>query len=298
MANGENLINLPPLLVIVGPTASGKSALAMQLAQNFKGEIICADSQTIRKGMNIGTAKPSDQDRLQIRHHLLDMIEPYDSFSVSDFKKLASAAIDDINQRGNLPILVGGTGLYIDSILFDYTFRSKADPGQRIELEKLSIKELQQKVMDYGLVMPNNMHNPRHLIRTIETAGQQSYKNSLRGNTLILGLQPNRDVLKARINDRVETIFAKGFVAEVISLLAQYGKPPNTFDAIGYKIVLEHINSGGILDEAVAKQDLKTAHYQYARRQITWLKRNAHVHWLHIWADADALVTTFLNKNK
>ena len=134
-----------PLLVIVGPTASGKSALAIELAKYFNGEIICADSLTVRRELNIGSAKPSLKDQSQVNHHLIDVIGPNDKFTAADFKQKANIAIEDINNRGKLPIMVGGTGLYIDSVIYDYNFLPSASISLRSELNMLTNQELIHK---------------------------------------------------------------------------------------------------------------------------------------------------------
>jgi tRNA dimethylallyltransferase len=144
-----------PLIVIVGPTASGKSALAMQLAERFGGEIICADSRTVYKGMDIGTAKPSAEDQARVPHHGLDLVEPGERFSAVDFKNYATQTIADIRARGKIPFLVGGTGLYVDAVIFDYHF-GQADPELRAKLEALSLEELHEYCRNNNIKLPEN----------------------------------------------------------------------------------------------------------------------------------------------
>src|SRR5688572_21256799 len=160
-----------PLIVIAGPTASGKSALAMKVAKKYNGEIICADSRTVYKGMDIGTAKPSAVDRKEVPHHLLDIVQPNQPFTAADFKEQALAAIDDISGRGKLPIMVGGTGLYIDSVIFDYRFGDPADPDKRAQLQDMTLEQLQQMCVMEGIRLPENTKNKRHLVRAVELGG-------------------------------------------------------------------------------------------------------------------------------
>jgi tRNA dimethylallyltransferase len=169
------------LVAVVGETASGKSSLALQLAQRFSGELICADSATVRRGMDIGTAKPTADERVLARHHLLDIVEPDDEFSVAQFKERADQAINEIASCGKVPILVGGTGLYIDSVLYDYQFRAVADPAERDRLNALSLQELQDAVTELDVDITGiDMHNPHRLIRLIETNGEDGTKQPLR----------------------------------------------------------------------------------------------------------------------
>lgn len=177
-----------PLIAIVGPTASGKTALALGIAERFAGEIICADSRTIYKGMNIGTAKPTAEERARVPHHCIDLIEPGETFSAADFKRCALAAIEDIRMRGKVSILVGGTGLYVDAVLFDYQFGEQADPVLRAELSAKTIEELQERIRQYGYVMPENKQNKRYLVRTIERRGDAGKRSALRSNVIVIGL--------------------------------------------------------------------------------------------------------------
>lgn len=157
-----------PLIVITGPTASGKSGLALELAEELNGEIICADSRTIYKGMDIGTAKPTLAEQKRVRHWLIDMVEPGERFTAADFQKHALTAIDDIRLRSKIPFLVGGSGLYIDAVILGFNFASDADTVRRTELEKMTIEQLQALITKQQLTMPENSKNKRYLIRCIE----------------------------------------------------------------------------------------------------------------------------------
>ncbi len=283
----------PPLIVIVGETASGKSALAMKIAERFGGEIICADSRTIYKGMDIGTAKPSTEDRARVPHRLLDVVAPNEAFGAADFKRLASAAIEDIAARGKVPLLVGGSGLYVDAVVYDFQFREPSDPVRREALQKLSIEELQSSLRKAGIPLPENARNPRHLVRALETDGQEPTRGELRPNTLLLGLSIEREVLKENVARRIEQMFVTGFVDEVRMLVAKYGVSTQALQAPGYKEILDYLDGRMSLNEA--KAGVMRGHLQLAKRQRTWFKRNKSIHWCKTDEVVD-LVTTFLNK--
>jgi tRNA dimethylallyltransferase len=252
-----------PLVVIVGETASGKSALALELARRFDGEIICADSRTVYKGMDIGTAKPTEAERREVRHHLLDVVQPDERFTVADFKHLALEAIQDISLRGKLPILVGGTGLYVDAVLYNYTFAAQ-------DARRDSV-------------------NPRHVAK--EHSGGRA---NLRPRTLILGLVIERSALQDRVSQRVDRMVRAGFMDELRSLVEQHGWTAPALQAPGYKAFHAYIDGSLTLDEAKALFVQKDM--QLAKRQRTWFKRNPRIQWLKNRGDAVAITTTFLSK--
>lgn len=266
MEAGKFPTSQKPLLVIVGETASGKSALGIELAERFNGEIICADSRTIYKGMDIGTAKPSKEERASVPHHLLDVVTPDTRFTVVNFKRLANDAIATITSRSKTPIMVGGTGLYIDSVVYDYVFSTPEDAVLR------------------------DPQNPRHLMKDESRTRQEK----LRSNTLILGLKLERDALKERIVNRVNDMVDRGLVNEVRNLGDEYGWQATALQAPGYKAFREYINGAITLDEAkelFIKNDLNLA-----KRQRTWFKRNKSIHWASGPSMAVEIATTFLSK--
>jgi tRNA dimethylallyltransferase len=284
----------PPLIAIVGQTASGKTALAIDLAMRFNGEIIAADSRTVYRGMDIGTAKPTKKERVAVPHHLLDVVDPDQPFTVSDFQKLARRAIDDITSRGKVPFLVGGSGLYIDSVIYNFSFRAPADPKERHRLEMLSVEELQRELVQRGLPLPPNPRNSRHLIRSLETGGEASSATELRPNTLVLGLSIDADVLKQKLEHRVDAMVAQGFIDEVRLLANQYGWGNRALQAPGYRAFHQYIEGKSTLQNA--KQQFVRNDYQYARRQKTWFKRSKDIHWISNPEESVELVTTFMNK--
>lgn len=282
-----------PLVVVIGPTASGKSALGIKLAEKFDGEIIAADSRTIYRGMDIGTAKVTRLERDRIPHHVIDITTPDRLFSVSEYQTAAIEAITDITQRGKLPIMVGGTGLYIDAVLYDFTFRGRADVALRGKLAQLNVEELQQQIRYEGLTLPENYRNPRHLIRVLETKGEVGTRKALRPHTLVLGLNPSKEELDKRIEQRVGAMFEQGLEKEVRKLVKKYGWEAVPLQTIGYQEFREYFN-GTISLEAV-KQRITTNTRRYAKRQRTWFKRNAAIDYIGTEAEAVELITTFLS---
>jgi tRNA dimethylallyltransferase len=285
---------MSPLIAIVGETASGKSALGLELAEKFGGEIICADSRTIYKGMDIGTAKPTGAERARVPHHLVDVVNPDEHFSAARFKELAQAAIDDVSARGKLPILVGGTGLYVDSVLFDYEFRAPADSAERNRLQAMSVEDLQTEIVAKGFAMPENWQNKRHLTRLLEADGAVDVKKPLRENTLVLGLEIARNRLKGRITSRVEHMVELGLEVEVRALVSKYGWQAEGMNGIGYREWQEYVSGTQNLADTAAQIVKDTL--ALAKRQRTWFRRNASVQWLPDRSNAVGIVTTFLNK--
>jgi tRNA dimethylallyltransferase len=288
---------MPPLIVIVGETASGKSALAMELAQRFDGEIICADSWTVYKGFDVGTAKPSNKERLLIPHHLLDVADPRGGFNAVVFQELAFAAINAIVRRGKLPILVGGTGLYVDSVIYTYEFLEKPPEGMREELNKLSLNELLEMAEGEGLLTREiDTRNKRRVIRLIESGGELPSRKPLRDNALLLGVNVPREQLRTRIESRVDTMLFAGLEGEVRQLAAEYGWDAEPMKGIGYWQWKDYFD-GKIGLEAVREKIIKSS-MDLAKRQRTWFKRNESIQWLSTEdkiSEAVDLATTFLN---
>lgn len=285
-----------PLIVIVGETASGKTALSIDLARRFNGEIICADSRTIYKGMDIGTAKPSTDEQAGIRHFGLDLVEPDQKFTVYDFQALAKAAIEDISARGKLPILVGGTGLYVDSILYDYSFRSPGGHTDHPEWQELSVEELQNRLIAGGIPLPENARNPRHLLRALQTKGEQSFRSELRPHSLVIGIKVDRDVLKQRISSRIDAMVAAGLIEEARKLGNAYGWDTEALKTPAYQAIHAYISNEVTLEQA--KAAFAQADIHLAKRQRTWFKRNKSIHWLSNrdnLAESVDLITALLN---
>ncbi len=286
----------PKLIVIVGETASGKSALAMELAEKFNGEIICADSWTVRREVNIGTAKPSIEDQKRVKHHLLDVAGPDEDFTAAVFKDLANKAIQDIADRGKLPIMVGGTGLYVDGVLYDYGFLPAGDRGEREELNQLNNEQLLNKIADLRLDLSGiDTRNKRRLIRLIETKGQRPIKNEYRKNTLILGINNDRTALVQRISQRVDNMIEAGLEAEVRSLVEHYGWECEALKGVGYSQWRDYFEDAATLDQT--RQKIIKATLDLAKRQRTWFKRNKSIQWFTTPVKQTEIVdtvTTFL----
>jgi len=287
-----------PLLVIVGETASGKSGLALELALRLNGEIISADSWAVYKGFDIGTAKPSQSERAAVAHHLLDVAEADEGFNAVKFQRLANAAIKDIARRGKLPILVGGTGLYIDSVIYDYRFLPPTDPSLRSELNNLSLAELLERAQRQQLDTSGiDIRNKRRVIRLIENAGRLPGRQELRANTLILGLPTIREELRERIEGRVDHMLVAGLETEVSGLASKYGWEVEPMKGIGYKEWQAYLL--GTQDMATTRQKIIRNSLELAKRQRTWFKRNSSIQWIDNRGDLHlivALVTTQLNK--
>jgi len=250
----------PELVVIVGPTASGKSELAMKIARAFNGEIISADSRAIYKGMDVGTAKPSTQDRQTVKHWGLDLITPDQKYSAKQFKDYAVQAIKDIQSRHKLPILVGGTGLYADSVIFEYDFNSSKE---------------------------TNPINPRHRLKS------GSSKKLPPSKTLIVGLDPGKELLVQRIEKRADSLLKTGVIVETRDLVSIYGSELESFKAPAYVAALSHLKQGTDLNEVkkiIIQGDLKLA-----KKQRTWFKRNSSIQWFGRVEEAEQYIAQALN---
>ncbi|MGH7196167.1 MAG: tRNA (adenosine(37)-N6)-dimethylallyltransferase MiaA [Candidatus Saccharimonadales bacterium] len=266
-----------PLVVIVGPTASGKSDLAMQMALKHNGEIICADSRTVYKGMDIGTAKPSAEDQAKVRHHLVDLVEPNQHFSAAEFKKRAEEAIRDIHRRGKLPIMVGGTGLYVDAVIFNYQFGPPTDPELRAKLQALSIEKLQELCREKNIKLPENISNKRHLIRAIELGGLIKAAREVKSNTFVVGMAIEKKKLRDRIIERTAAMVREGILEEVEKLGAKYGWESEAMTGNIYRIFKGVVLHKKPLQTAI--EEFIRADMKLAKRQMTWFKRNPFIVW-------------------
>lgn len=297
------------VVAIVGPTASGKTALSLELARRLNGEIINGDSMQIYRDMTIGTAKILPEEMDGIPHHLLDIKDPEDSFSVAEYQKLVREKIEEIRLRGKLPILVGGTGLYIQAVLFDYRF-TEGPVDHRLrdslneELEKHGFEHMHQKLMELDPESDIHPNNTRRVVRAIEIlmSGQEKGDRNLAlspmYNEVIIGLDIPRDILYERINERVDVMMERGLVEEVQSLRQRGIKDAQSIQAIGYKEMYSYLDGQWTLEEAVQK--LKQNSRKYAKRQFTYFKNKLPIFWVNALADTEKNlqeITAFLQEN-
>ena len=284
------------IAVILGPTATGKSHCGIALAQALDGEIISGDSMLVYRGMDIGTAKPMAEELALVPHHMVDILPPEASFNVVDFKERAERLIDEITARGKLPIIVGGTGLYIKALLEDYKFSSKGkDSALRAELEALLAEE--GKEVLYARLVKSapaeagkiDINNTRRVIRAIEAAESgddlsHSKSEELVYDAAVFGLRMERSVLYERINRRVDIMLEQGLVEETRRLLAE-GVPETaqSMQAIGYRQTVLYLK--GEWDKAIAVDKIKQATRNFAKRQFTWYKKMPYVKWFNLDAE-------------
>lgn len=286
------------ILCIVGPTASGKSSLALELAKELDGEIISCDSMQIYRRMDIGTAKPTAREMSQIRHHMIDVCEPDDSFSCADYVKFADSAIRDCAERGKLPIVCGGTGLYLDSLLRGADFEETAsDEKIREELFAFAEREgahaLHEELFKIDPESAAAIHenNVKRVVRAIEIyrvcgvpKSELDRRSRLMGDRFdatVIGLRySGRDKLYSRIEKRVDIMISEGLLAETKTLLAEgvFEKNSTAAQAIGYKELLSYIAGEESFESAVER--LKTATRRYAKRQMTWFSAKPYVSWI------------------
>ena len=273
--------NKTPLIVIVGPTASGKTSLAINLAEIYGGEIICADSRTVYKDMDIGTAKPSYEDCQRVPHWGIDLVYPYEYFSAAEFKQYSLKKIEDIRSRNKIPFLVGGTGLYIDAIVFDYKFGNKSDVKKRTLLEKLTIEELWEYCSKNNIELPDNYNNKRYVIRCIEQGGiNNNRKVEINNNIIVVGISTDRDNLRKRIKDRIEQFFDNNVVEEARILGKIYGWDNRAMSGNIYPILHKYIDNEINIEEA--KVEIFYRDWYLAKRQMTWFRRNKNIEWLEL----------------
>ena len=265
------------LIAIVGETASGKTSAAIEIAKRVNGEIICADSRTVYKQLDIATAKPTKTEREAAEHHLVDVVYPNEKFSAAQFKRLAEKCIQDIQIRGKVPIVVGGTGLYIDALLYNFQFADKPDEQLRQNLEQMNDDELTTLLKTKNIDTSSlNTKNRRHVIRAIERNGVKPNDKKLRTNTIILGISLERSELRARVTRRTELMFDSGLLEEAKSLIKQYGSV-ESLKTPGYQAAERYLANEITLDEA--KSQFIQADMQLAKRQRTWFRRSAVIEW-------------------
>lgn len=286
------------VVVILGATATGKSNCAIELAKKYHGEIISGDSMLVYRQMNIGTAKPSPEELAAVTHHLVDILPPDANFSVVDFKEQAQKLIHEINERGHLPIIAGGTGLYIKALLEDYAFNSVEENSElRARLQQLAETEggmaVYKKLQEIAPAEAERIHpnNVRRVIRALEAAmsGEkinQHGAEEMPYDSLVIGLEMERSALYNRINKRVDMMLKAGLEDEVRNLLENgVSSECQSMQSIGYRQMVWYLECGMPYEMAVDK--LKQATRNFAKRQITWYKKMPYINWIKLDAEPD-----------
>ncbi|SCT76496.1 tRNA delta(2)-isopentenylpyrophosphate transferase [Staphylococcus xylosus] len=287
----------PFLIVLVGPTAVGKTEFSIELAKKVNGEIISGDSMQVYKQMNIGTAKITQDEMSGVPHHMIDILEPDENFSAYEFKNRAQRLIKEITTRGRVPIIAGGTGLYIQSLIYNYDFEDETISEQKsleieaklAELDQLSNEALHQYLASFDEVSaqdihPNNRKRVRRAIQYyLKTKKLLSSRKKVQQftenyDTLLIGIEMSRDILYQRINKRVDIMLERGLLSEVQQLVDNGYETSQSMQAIGYKEIVPVIKQELSLDEATEK--LKQHSRNYAKRQMTWFKNKLDVLWL------------------
>jgi len=301
-----------PLVILVGPTAVGKTAASIGLAKALNGEIISGDSMQIFKGLDIGTAKISQSEMDGVVHHLIDIKEPWESFSAAEFKRLADEAIADIHSRGKLPIIVGGTGFYINSVLYEYHFgEAETDEAYRAQLQQYlelyGNEALWQLLLEKDPVSAERLHSndTKRVMRALEVLHVTGIPASKRQNTVdrqtmrydavYIALNLPREILYQRINHRVEQMMAEGLEQEVRNALAQ-GVPQDALSmtSLGYRQMIQYFNGEISLERAVELIQRDTRHF--AKRQLTWFRHDPNIQWVDKDGKTDAQIQQELLK--
>lgn len=298
------------VIVICGPTASGKTSLSIELAKRINGEIVSADSMQIYREMDIGTAKPTIEEMQGIKHYLLDFVSPEERYSVADYKRDAKKAIEEIIVKGKIPIIVGGTGLYVDSLIYEIEYPDiQFDENYRKQLEERVQEEGLEKLYQEAekidpLAIQKISHNDeKRIVRILEiyhatgkTKTEQeieSRKNPIPYDYQVYALQWEREVLYERINKRVDIMLEQGLIEEVKGILEKHNQFPTAMQGLGYKEVVEFLKGETTKEEMIEK--IKRETRRYAKRQMTWFRKNKQTIWLAGEAKLEDKLNTILN---
>lgn len=289
------------VIVICGPTASGKTKLSIEIAKKINGEIVSADSMQIYKEMDIGTAKPTIEEMQGIKHYLLDFVSPDKRYSVADYKKDAINAIDEIIEKNKVPIIVGGTGLYINSLIYGIEYPEiEIDIKYRNELERTAdepdglrkLYEMAKKIDEEAIknISPNDKKRICRILEIYHSTGKtktqqeiESRKNDPKYDYIVYGLNMDRDKLYDRINKRVDIMIQDGLIEEVKNVASKYKEFPTAMQGLGYKEVLEYLNGDTTKEEMIEKIKMETR--RYAKRQLTWFRRYETIKWIDALGD-------------
>lgn len=284
----------PKVIVICGPTASGKTSLSISLAKKINGEIVSCDSMQIYKEMDIGSTKPTVEEMQEIKHYLVDFVSPEKRYSVSEYKEDASKAIEEIINKGKTPIIVGGTGLYLNSLIYNIQYNEmEVDLNYRRELEKeaeeygLEVLYNRAKEIDPEAMEKVSANDKKRITRVLEiynatgrnkTELEKKSRKEVPYNYLIFGINMERSILYDRINKRVDIMLEQGLIEEVKNLINKYSNMPTAMQGLGYKEVKEFLDGNISKEEMIEKIKMETR--RYAKRQITWFKRIENIIWL------------------
>lgn len=285
----------PTVIVICGPTASGKTALSIELAKKIDGEIVSADSMQIYKYMDIGSAKPTKLEMQGIKHYMLDFVEPNIRYSVADYKKEAEACIEEILSKGKVPIVVGGTGLYINSLIYGIEYNeNKLDEEYRNKLEKIAESEgletLYNKAVEIDPIAMEKIscNDKKRILRVLEIYHEtgktkteqeiESRSKEIKYDYRVFAINIDRDKLYDRINQRVDIMLEQGIVDEVKNLISKYEKLPTAIQGLGYKETKDYLE--GIISKEEMIEKIKMETRRYAKRQLTWFRKNQQVIWI------------------
>lgn len=299
------------VIVICGPTASGKTSLSIELAKKIQGEIVSCDSMQIYKEMNIGTAKPTKEEMQGIKHYLLDFVSPEERYSVADYKKDAKKAIKEIIEKGKTPIVVGGTGLYIDSLIYEIEYPNiQFDEAYRKQLEKRvqieGLEKLYQEAekIDSEAIQKISPNDQKRILRILEiyhatgkTKTQQEIESRKRPPEYeyqVYALKWDREILYKRINQRVDQMLKQGLINEVKEILARHDKFPTAMQGLGYKEVVQYLNGDVTKEEMIEKIKMETR--RYAKRQMTWFRKNKQTIWLDGQEEVEINIDIILKK--
>ncbi len=301
MPKNQSVNQRKKIIVVVGPTASGKSDLGIKLARNFNGEIISADSRQVYRGMDIGTGKVTKKEQRLVKHHLLDVVNPKKVFTVSGFKKLGEKAIKNILDKNKIPFIVGGTGFYVDALVKGFSL-PEIPPNKKLRrhLDKFSAEQLFKMLqrLDTERAKTVDRHNKRRLVRALEifkATGKPvpPLQTDRKYDVLYLGISWPKEVLAKRIKLRLEKRLKQGMVKEVGSLLAQGVSKKRLYDlGLEYGWISEFLN--GKINYAETKEGLYRDIIKYSKRQMTWFKRNKDIHWVKSDKEAEKLTRKFI----
>ena len=302
----------PTVIVICGPTASGKTALSIELAKRINGEIISADSMQIYKDMDIGSAKVTLDEMQGIKHYLIDCVYPNERYSVANYKQDAKAAIKEIIAKGKIPIVVGGTGLYIDSLIYEIEYKDiEINEEYRRELEEIREKEglevLYEKALEIDpkameKISPNDFKRITRVLEIYEATGKtkteqeaESRLNEIPYDYKVFAIDYDREKLYERINKRVDIMLEKGLIDEVKTLLKKYSEFPTAMQGLGYKEVKQYFDGKLSKEEMIEK--IKQESRRYAKRQFTWFRKNKQTIWINGEANVEKNIDIILEES-